>query len=285
MSQPVAVVTGGASGIGLAIVRHLHSNGYRVVIADINATDGQAVASELGPSALFQKLDVSSFTNQKAVFKTAFDWGGNRLDLLAANAGIDDCQLLHDTGIDAESDTEDAGPQPLNMKALDVNLISVFQAIWIFRYYNRRSKSPGGKVVITASAAGLYPMPSLPQYCATKHGLVGLTRSAGPTLLKTDGITVNCICPGFIVTNLCPKHMVDKFPKEHITPMSSVLRAYDAFLTDDSLTGQTVELSLDQLYYRTKPEYANESQRWLGEDSAAFWEEAYAVAPPAKNEA
>jgi 15-hydroxyprostaglandin dehydrogenase (NAD) len=57
--------------------------------------------------------------------------------------------------------------------------------------------------------------------------------------------------------------------------MSTVLKAFDTVLSDDAMTGQTVELSLDQLYFRNQPEWANESQRWLGEDSSAFWEEAY----------
>jgi 15-hydroxyprostaglandin dehydrogenase (NAD) len=57
--------------------------------------------------------------------------------------------------------------------------------------------------------------------------------------------------------------------------MSTVLKAFDTFIQDDGLTGQTVELSLDQLYFRRQPEWANESQRWLGEESAAFWEMAY----------
>lgn len=55
--------------------------------------------------------------------------------------------------------------------------------------------------------------------------------------------------------------------------MTSVLKALDTFLDEDQLTGQTVELSLDQLCSRTKPEWANVSQPWLGEDSADFWED------------
>jgi 15-hydroxyprostaglandin dehydrogenase (NAD) len=64
--------------------------------------------------------------------------------------------------------------------------------------------------------------------------------------------------------------------------MSTVLKAFDTFLGDSKISGQTVELTLNQLFFRKQPEWANESQRWLGEDSKAFWDEAYATCPPSK---
>jgi 15-hydroxyprostaglandin dehydrogenase (NAD) len=117
-------------------------------------------------------------------------------------------------------------------------------------------------------------MTTNPQYAAAKHALVGLTRSVGPVLAK-ENITVNATCPAFIKTNLAPKVILEKFSEEHVTPMSTALKAFDAFLGDDSMTGQTVELSLGDLFFRKQPEWANESQRWLGEDSGPFWDEAY----------
>ena len=117
-------------------------------------------------------------------------------------------------------------------------------------------------------------MDTNPLYTAAKHALVGLTRACGPPFL-TESITVNCICPAFVPTNLCPPHVLHLFPKEHITPMSTVLSAHDVFLADDTMTGQVVELSLGQHYFRKQPEWANDSQRWLGVDSKAFWDAAY----------
>jgi 15-hydroxyprostaglandin dehydrogenase (NAD) len=117
-------------------------------------------------------------------------------------------------------------------------------------------------------------METNPLYTAAKHALVGLTRACGSRFL-TENITVNCICPAFVPTSLCPASVLDIFPKEHITPMSTVMRAFDRFLQDDRMTGQTMELSLDNHYLRVQPEWANESQRWLGEDSKAFWDAAY----------
>lgn len=123
-------------------------------------------------------------------------------------------------------------------------------------------------------------METNPQYCAAKHAIVGITRSCGPVFSKRDNITVNCICPAFVVTNLCPPHVLEIFPKEHITPMSTVVKAYDHFLTNDDATGQVVELTLDELHFRKQPEYPNESQRWINEEGNAFWEEAYQKVPP-----
>lgn len=133
-------------------------------------------------------------------------------------------------------------------------------------------------MLMTASS-----MPTNPLYTAAKAGLVGFTRACGPTFTSNDGITVNCICPAFITTNLCPPHALALFPKEHITPMSTCLKAIDIFLGDDTMTGQAVELTLDELHFREKPDYPNESQRWLGEESAKFWEDAYKAVPEGKN--
>ncbi|KAJ5936005.1 hypothetical protein N7454_005303 [Penicillium verhagenii] len=270
MSKPVAVITGASSGMGLAVTKHLVADGWRVVMADIAEESGQAISEELGDQVLFCCTDVSSYSQQADLFKKAFAWGG-RLDLLAANAGIADTQFLHEN--DYQND-ENGSVMPLNLKAMDVNFTAVVQGIWLFKHYARQNKIPGGKVIITSSSAGLYPMATNPIYTASKHALVGLTRALGPELDRQN-IQVNAICPAFVPTALCPKDMLDRFPKEHITPMSTVIKAYDTFLKDDTLNGQTVELSLDQLYFRAKPDYPNESQRWLGEESASFWEEAY----------
>ena len=152
MSHPVGIVTGGASGIGLAITRHLLSLGYKVVIADLNDASGERLSSELGPNVLYQHTDVSSFSQQRALFDLAFKWGGNRLDFLAANAGIADRQSLYET---EEKLDEDGLPLELNLKTVQVILDAALQGIWLFKFYARKNKVPGGKVVITASAAGL----------------------------------------------------------------------------------------------------------------------------------
>ncbi|KAF2277563.1 NAD(P)-binding protein [Westerdykella ornata] len=278
MSKPVAIVTGAGSGIGLAIATHLHSLGYRTVIADMNAESGSAAAASLGPDATFIQTDVSNYRSQALMFKKAFEWGGNRLDFCHANAGIDDRQLLYEDLAEEAAVDEEGLVKPLNTKTMSVNLEAVIQGLWLFKYYVRRSEGPGrgkGKFVATSSSAGLYYMTTNPQYTASKYGVVGLTRAAGPVFAK-EGITVNCICPAFIPTNLCPPEMLEVWPKEHITPLSTAVKAIDAFLNDDSMTGQVVELSQENIYFRQMVDWANESQKWIGTESLAIWDKAYA---------
>jgi hypothetical protein len=76
MSKPVAIITGGASGIGLALTKHLLTKGYHVVMADVNTKAGTQLSAELGPNTLFHRTDVSSYAEQVELFKSAISWGG-----------------------------------------------------------------------------------------------------------------------------------------------------------------------------------------------------------------
>lgn len=151
MSKPVAIVTGAASGIGLGITEHLLSRNYRVVMADMNAIEGERLSSKLGENIKFIKTDITIYEQQASLFKEAFKWGGKRLDFLAANAGIDDRQSLYEMN---PPENEDGTPKELSLKTLKVDLDAVFQGIWLFKHYARKNVIPGGKVMITSSAAG-----------------------------------------------------------------------------------------------------------------------------------
>ncbi|KAI8939660.1 hypothetical protein NX059_003417 [Plenodomus lindquistii] len=283
MSKPVAIITGAGSGIGEAVATHLHNKGYKVVIADMNSSSGERVASTLGPDALFIQTDVSSYASQARMFKQAYEWGSNRLDFCHANAGIDDRQNIFEAKEKEELD-EDGLLKKLNTKTLEVNLEAVVQGLWLFKYYVRRSQGEGsgkGKFVATSSSAGLYHMSQCPQYTTSKYGVIGLIRSSGPTFLR-ENITVNAICPAFIPTNLCPPEVLKRWPKEHITPLSTVNKAIDAFLADDGMSGQVVELSQEEIYFRKQHDWVNESQKWIGEESDKIWNVGYAE-PPKRN--
>ena len=157
MSKPVAIVTGAGSGIGEAVATHLHTKGYKVVIADLNPASGERVASALGSDALFHQTDVSSYESQARLFKRAYEWGGKRLDFCHANAGIDDRQNIF-AGREEEEIDEEGLVKKLNTKTLEVNLEAVAQGLWLFKYYVRRSEGEGarkGKFVATSSSAGL----------------------------------------------------------------------------------------------------------------------------------
>lgn len=155
MSKPVAIVTGAASGLGLAVSKHLITKGYRVMMIDVNQREGERLQVELGPDVMFQRCDVSIYAEQAEAFAKAFAWGEGRLDFLAANAGIDDRQYLYESNESMAIDSNGV-PLELNMKAMRVDLDAVMQGIWLFKYYARMNKrQKGGKIVITASAAGL----------------------------------------------------------------------------------------------------------------------------------
>lgn len=149
MSKSVALITGGASGIGLALTRHLLSKGWRVIIADRNAAAGEAVVAELGPDALFHQTNVTDYADQVALFKRSFAWGGDRLDLFVANAAVADQQNMY--GPPVLDDNGD--PRPLNLSTLDVDLSAVFQGMWLFKHYARKNSKPGGKVILAGSMA------------------------------------------------------------------------------------------------------------------------------------
>ena len=153
MSKKLAIVTGAASGLGLALTKHLLSQNWRVCMADTNATIGDQLASELGDDVLFIPTDVSIYSQQANLFAKAFEFGGQRLDFAALNAGIDDKQSLYST---KEELDERGRPKELNLVTLKVDLDAVVQGIWLFKYYARRNADKkGGKIVITSSAAGL----------------------------------------------------------------------------------------------------------------------------------
>lgn len=114
-----------------------------------------------------------------------------------------------------------------------------------------------------------------PQYVVAKHALVGLARSIGQTMYDIEKITVNAICPALILTELAPPYVRDNYPREHITPMSTALRAFDLFLDDDSKTGLVAELSIEEVILRDQLPYVNDKARWQMNDAHEFWKKAY----------
>lgn len=156
-------MTGAASGIGLAVSQNLISKGWRVVLADVNEDRGVAAAEELGQDAIFLQVDVSDWNDNVRLFRRTWEWSG-RLDFLAINAGIGDTESIYD-----QSEGEPTKP---DMKTLDVDLTAAVYQTKLFLHYARQNKTPGGKIVMTSSAAGLYRFGVMPLYCAAKHGVI-----------------------------------------------------------------------------------------------------------------
>jgi NAD(P)-dependent dehydrogenase (short-subunit alcohol dehydrogenase family) len=183
----VAIVTGGASGIGRATALLFAKAGAQVVIADMSEATGKKVVAEieqLGGQALFQRVDVSRDEDCAAMVQVALECFG-KLDIAFNNAGIGGTASL----------TEDQGLENWR-KVIDVNLTGVFNCMV---HELRAMKERGGAIVNTASIAGVMGFPRGAAYSASKHGVIGLTRTAAKEYGKY-GIRVNAVCPGFIAT-------------------------------------------------------------------------------------
>jgi len=289
MSKPVALITGGANGIGFAVAEHLIlRHGYRVSIIDVNAESGKAAATQLnaaGDNCLFLRVDVTDYRGQAEAFQKTFEWGGNRLDLFFANAGIGDSDSVYKDLFDLDEKT--GLPKPLNLKVLDVNLNAVLNGVNLARHFltvKNSDPSKGGKIWVTSSCVGLYPNHCIPLYTASKHALIGFVRSTAPVLAGLN-ISINAILPTLIETNLMPEAIRPLWDRSELTPMSTALKAVDAFMEDDKLTGQTVELCLEDLVFSKQQPFATPNSKYVCE-RIDLWEAAGArilPKPPGEN--
>jgi NAD(P)-dependent dehydrogenase (short-subunit alcohol dehydrogenase family) len=183
----VAVITGGASGLGLATAKRFASEGAHVVIVDMNEAAGNAAASEVG--GIFVKADVTNAEQVDNMYKVAFDTYG-RIDIAFNNAGIsppDDDSILT-TGIDAWR------------RVQEVNLTSVFLCCKaVIPYMQKQGK---GSIINTASfVATLGAATSQISYTASKGGVLAMSRELGVQFAR-EGIRVNALSPGPVNTPL-----------------------------------------------------------------------------------
>ncbi|KAI5368361.1 Putative short-chain dehydrogenase/reductase SDR, NAD(P)-binding domain superfamily [Septoria linicola] len=269
MDSPVALVTGGGSGIGLAVAEHLiQFHGYKVAILDLVEERVKEAAIKLGDNCLALCVDITDYQAQAKAFLQTWEWGGCRLDFVFLNAGIGDSDSLYlDSSIDPQTDL----PLPLNLRVFDVNLNAVLQGIHLARhFFSDKNSIKGGRIVVTASMLGLYPNHSIPMYSSTKHALVGLVRSLAPVYAK-DAITVNALCPALIETNIMAEHVRPMWDRKQLTPLNTALKAMDMVVADKKLTGKTMELSLENVDLKTQPEYSTENIRWVCEQHT-LWE-------------
>ncbi|KAL0768366.1 hypothetical protein CaCOL14_009341 [Colletotrichum acutatum] len=230
------IVTGGASGIGLTIVRHFASQGGCVAIFDVNAASGKSIVSDVASeypqsTVTFHHCDVSLWKEQTQAFSDVYDAFG-RIDIVFANAGIAE-------GIaNALATIHSDAPQEPNLKVVAVDLNGVI-------YFG-------------------------PLYAAAKAGVIGLVRSTAP-ILENLKIQINTMAPAALdkklnkiqgqyphqitnarsVTNIIPdpemyKHMV-------VTPMSTLIKGVSQIIGDASLNGKVVEIHDEEPTIRNEP--------------------------------
>ncbi|MDN5917847.1 MAG: SDR family oxidoreductase [Pseudonocardia sp.] len=197
LTGKVALVTGGASGIGAAAVQRLAAAGARVAVADRDADGATAVTERFGGLAL--PGDVTDPAAMPAAVAATEERFG-RLDVVLLNAGITSGQSGI-TDLDVEAYRRIMG---VNVDHIVFGLNAAVPAL---------RRAGGGQVVATASLAGLVALPGDALYTATKHAVVGYVRSAAPTLAP-EGIRINAVCPGFADTPLIAnaKSQFGEFP-------------------------------------------------------------------------
>lgn len=204
LKDKVAVITGAGSGIGRATALLFAQEGAKVVVADYSDEGGEETVKQIeekGGKATFVRVDVSQAADVQKMVKAATDKYG-RLNILYNNAGIEGPSAP--TGNLSEADWD---------RVLSVNLKGVFLGS---KYAIPQMLKQGSGVIInTASIAGLVGFNNMPAYCASKGGVISLTKAMALEYAKNN-IRVNCICPGVIRTpmlNRTPSPAVEAMVK------------------------------------------------------------------------
>lgn len=235
LDNKVALITGGASGIGRATALIFAREGAQLIIADMNEEGGQQtvhMVTENGGHATFVQVDITQAAAVEMMITQAVETYG-RLDCAHNNAGILGTPFMRlPDYTEAEWD-----------RIMNINL----KGVWLCLKYEipQMLQQGGGSIVNTASAAGLIGSAAFPIYDASKHGVIGLTKSAALQYAK-QGIRINAVCPGVIRTP-----MVDEGIK--INPR------FEAGATTQNPSGRLGQ-----------PEEVAEAVAWLCSDAASF---------------
>jgi NAD(P)-dependent dehydrogenase (short-subunit alcohol dehydrogenase family) len=219
----IAIVTGGASGIGKAISKELGSRGTFVIVTDINDVGAHHVAIEIcssGGKATSACLDVTDIEGvDKFINETAVEYG--RLDYIFNNAGMNICGEARDMDFDHWK------------KIIDINLWSVIAGST--SAYKIMVRQGFGHIVNTASIVGLVPLPTEAAYATTKSGVIGLS-----SVLRAEGaafnVKVSMICPGLIDTGIFEaatvlemnkNEQIDKMPRFKVSAEKAAKKIID----------------------------------------------------------
>lgn len=228
----VAIITGGSFGIGRATAIAFSKKGARVVIVDwVEDQETLNQIKSTGAEAIFIKCDVSKDEDVRMMVKKTIDTFG-RLDYAFNNAGIEG---IRGTTVDCTEENWD--------KTIAINL----KGVWLCMKYQLPEllKQGSGSIVNCASIAGMIGYQDLPAYVASKHGIIGLTKTAALEFAKS-GIRINAVCPGVIKTP-----MIDR-------------------LTGNNKEAEDQYASMEPIGRLGRPEEIANAVVWLCSDEASF---------------
>ncbi|KAK2815546.1 hypothetical protein Q5P01_026013 [Channa striata] len=240
----VALVTGGAQGIGKAVVQLLLQSSAKVAVVDLNKTCGEQCQTQLDAefgqgNSVFIQCDVSNGDALKDAFQRTVDMFGG-LDIVINNAGINN-----------EKNWE---------KTIQVNLTSVIKGTYLgLEHMSKEYGKKGGSIINVSSMAAFMHSPHQPVYTATKHGVIGFTRAMADASAECNyGVRINVLCPAFVDTPLLHsvenednmgkfvkfkddfKHRMNKFG---ILQPSLIAEGIMQLITDTSLNGAVMKIT------------------------------------------
>ncbi|KAJ5590770.1 hypothetical protein N7450_004742 [Penicillium hetheringtonii] len=233
----VAIVVGATSGMGIDIAQDLFKRGWKVACVGRRREAGEALLKTLGDNARFFPADVSNYDQYANVFREVRNlWG--RIDALCANSGIVDTSSVYIYDWKNKS-VDDIPPVP-ELDVVDINYKGVVYGTQLATHFMRHNPQPGGRIVITGSIGAVFPIiPIL-------------------STVQKENILINVVMPGIVATPIVPPEMIEAVTPECLTPVETILKAYQVFLEDTTgMAGETLECSANKLIYYNMPEYGN----------------------------
>lgn len=239
LENKVAIITGGADGIGKATVERFAQEGASVAIWDVNTEKGNALSESLskqGFDVSFQQVNTADFESVTKAAESLFKKKG-RIDILVNNAGIT-----------RDSSLKKMTPESWQ-QVIDVNLTGVFNCTKVVADYMTEAKF--GRIINTSSVVALYGNFGQTNYVATKAAVIGMTKTLARELGR-KGVTVNAVAPGFIATEMVAKmpenvlqSMRDKTPVGRLGKPEEIASAYLFLASDEAAFINGTVLSVD----------------------------------------
>ncbi|HCU91094.1 MAG TPA: short chain dehydrogenase [Gammaproteobacteria bacterium] len=244
LTNKVILVTGGSSGIGRATAKVLGAEGARVIVADLQDQEGEktaAIVNDTGGDAEYHHVDVGDYDQVKTLVAGIVEAHGS-LDGAFNNAGI-------------EGPTAKILDVPMEDwdRVVRVNLTGVFICIKCEIEQMIRQEN-GGSIVSTSSAAGLIGIPGAASYNASKHGVIGLTKTVALEYASKN-VRVNAVCPGFIETPMLDRvtdasekireQLIKAVPMRRVAKAAEIAEATAWLLSDKSSYVTGVSIPVD----------------------------------------